>query len=142
MGKLNKVLKKMREESKVHEGVPTMITDEIFIENVQLVRSLINDHKIVVKAIEENDFKSIKKMDGKYAFKIDNEIKFASLKVVTAIANSVYDDSLDRGSALFPLFNSNWSIGGFGSIWCDTKIDNKEIRIHLIDKNVVYTELL
>lgn len=54
--------------------------------------------------------------------------------VINAIAKSHYSDKMERSSASFPIYNSNWVIGMFGSVFCDVKIGNAYYRINLITR--------
>lgn len=65
-----------------------------------------------------------------------------SEEFIHKLCNSTYSDSIERGSASVPLYNGNWSIGMFGSVWVDLEVKGVKMRISLTeDKGQKFFEI-
>jgi len=93
-------------------------------------KQLISNEKFLKELLNDNFIACGCELHSKEDF-TDKQISEINQK----IWSSTYSDDIERGTAMFPLYSNNWSIGGFGSIWVDFQIpDGTKIRCSLYHK--------
>jgi len=57
-----------------------------------------------------------------------------------ALGKTTFSDALERGSATFPIYNGNWSIGDMGSVWVDLEVIGNYYRVSLLPDATIYIQ--
>lgn len=112
------------------------IDDKQYDKNVKSIKQLIKDTITLKEAKYSKQavwMKAARTFSDKYAIQCDKPLTNQDVfNLVLKIAETTYDDSKDRGSASFSVFNNNWIAGMLGSMWCDIKYQ-KECESGLYD---------
>lgn len=81
---------------------------------------------------------STKKDDALLSYMLDKSINVSPElchAVFLKMLSLTYTDNLERPSSVMPLYNGNFTIGTFGSVFADIDLkDHGQFRIHLLSK--------
>lgn len=115
----------------------TFITQKQFTQSKKELLTNLDWIRKANLAVLKNNTKMADYYSKKHTFKTaDREIVNMMFDITCELIKTRCDDDITtKSTALCPLFNRNWTIGSFGSIFVDLIVRGKQLRVSFITKS-------